>query len=211
MILYATLAALGTFWLLNSGSASAAPGSGSASTGYAGALPFIDKVPSSQRVAFEMKVRSLAAELGCRPEELMAIMHFESGGTLSPSVQNSFGYTGLIQFGTSAAAMLNTTTAALKAMTHIQQMDYVAAYFRAAKKSNPGFPKLGFIDLYFAVFYPKWIPRGMDEILPAGDTLKKNNPALVHNGVVMKRYILNDYIKRYPFLANGNSGGLWGL
>ena len=40
----------------------------------------------------------------------MAVMALETQKTFNPSKQNSFGYTGLIQFGNAAASRLGTTT-----------------------------------------------------------------------------------------------------
>ena len=77
----------------------------------------------------------------------------KSAGTFSPSITNSYGYTGLIQFGTSASADLGTTTAYLRSLSAREQMDWVQKYFelphkrRGSDYSNP-------VDLYMAVFYP---------------------------------------------------------
>lgn len=45
---------------------------------------------------------------------LMAVMALETVESFSPSIQNSLGYTGLIQFGKSTAEGLGTTTDILK-------------------------------------------------------------------------------------------------
>lgn len=79
---------------------------------------------------------------------LANLINFESAGTFSPSITNSLGYTGLIQFGTAAASGLGTTTSALRSMNAIAQMDYVERYLaKKGKLTNP-------VDLYMAVFYP---------------------------------------------------------
>lgn len=79
-------------------------------------LIYENKVPASYRTAFIAKVILVSKNLGINPNWLMAIIHFETAGTFSPSITNSLGYTGLIQFGASAAASIGTTTAALRAM-----------------------------------------------------------------------------------------------
>ncbi len=117
----------------------------------------ISKVPESERSAFKKKVDRVATALGINPSWLMAVMDLETAGTLSPSITNSLGYTGLIQFGTAAAKEIGTTTTALRSMTRVQQMDYVQKYYQMWMK-RLGIIKLNdFIDTYLIVFYPDGI------------------------------------------------------
>lgn len=77
------------------------------------------------------KVESMAARLDTRPEYIMAVMSFETGGTFSPSIKNPVSSaTGLIQFLSSTAQGLGTSTAELSRMSAVEQLDYVEAYFR---------------------------------------------------------------------------------
>ena len=102
--------------------------------------------------ALSEKIVEVSGRLGIPdPGWLANLINFESAGTFSPAETNSFGYTGLIQFGTAAASDLGTTTTALRGMSAIAQMDYVERYLNMRKSkgfSNP-------TDLYMAVFYPE--------------------------------------------------------
>ena len=58
-------------------------------------------------------VEAMAGRLGTRPEYVLAVMSFETGGSFDPAEGNSIGATGLIQFLPSTARGLGTTTGAL--------------------------------------------------------------------------------------------------
>ncbi len=159
----------------------------------------INKVPANERSAFSAKVAKVASSIGASAKDLMAIMDLESG--LSPSIQNSLGYTGLIQFGKDAAKDLKTTTDALKKMTRVQQMDYVEKYFKLwmdrlkIKKID------NFIDLYLVVFYPAGI-KEKDLNKPfSTDKIEAANPALRDSkGNITKNSIRAIYEKKYQGL-----------
>lgn len=106
-----------------------------------------------QSSAFADKIVEVANNLGTHPYWLANLINFESAGTFSPSITNSLGYTGLIQFGTSAAKDLGTTTDQLRSMSAIEQMNYVQKYFELPHKRQ-GSKYNTPIDLYMAVFYP---------------------------------------------------------
>lgn len=143
-------------------------------------LIYENKVPLSYRAAFIAKVISVSENLGINPNWLMAIMHFESAGTFSPSITNSLGYTGLIQFGTAAATSLGTTTAALRSMTAVKQLDYVEKYykmwFRSLKITSPD----SFVDTYLITFFPAAVNKGLDFVIQTSKisaaSLAKANP-----------------------------------
>lgn len=102
---------------------------------------------------FAAKVRQIASQLSVDPNNLMAVMAFETGETFSPAVKNpSSGAVGLIQFTASTAASLGTSTSLLAQMTAIQQLDYVAEYLAPyrGRLANLG-------DLYMAVLWPAGI------------------------------------------------------
>lgn len=96
---------------------------------------------------------------------LMGCMAFESGRTFSPSKQNNGGsnYFGLIQFGDMAAKDLDTTLAKLKAMTQLEQLDYVFKYFDMWQKRGKRYTQLE--DFYLTIFYPAAVGRKADETL----------------------------------------------
>ncbi|GHE26478.1 LysM peptidoglycan-binding domain-containing protein [Vulcaniibacterium thermophilum] len=88
--------------------------------------------------AFIRRVEEMAERLGTRPEYLMAVMSFETGGTFRPDVRNAAGSgaTGLIQFMPGTARELGTSTDALARMSAVDQLEYVERYF--ARRSDPG-------------------------------------------------------------------------
>lgn len=83
-------------------------------------------------------VEAMAQRIGARPEHVLAVMSFETGGSFSPGVRNGAGSgaTGLIQFMPTTARELGTSTEALARMTSVQQLEYVERYF--AQRSDPG-------------------------------------------------------------------------
>jgi len=80
---------------------------------------------------FKREVREMAERLGTRPEYLMAVMSFESGGSFAPDKVNPrSGATGLIQFMPDTARGLGTSTAELARMSAVEQLKYVEKYFQ---------------------------------------------------------------------------------
>ena len=109
---------------------------------------------------FKAKLEKVATALGVKSSDLMAIFKQESN--VNPAAVNaSSGATGLIQFMPSTAQRLGTTTADLKTMDAVQQLDYVYKYF---KMTGVGNGTLG--DLYMAVFMPKYV--GYDDATVLG-------------------------------------------
>lgn len=84
---------------------------------------------------FRAEVRAVAERLGFDPNWLMAVMAFETGGSFSPSQRNLAGgsATGLIQFTSSTAVGLGTTTTKLARMTAVEQLHWVEEYFKPFK------------------------------------------------------------------------------
>lgn len=125
-------------------------------------LPFIQKVTENQQ-AFGEKVIKIANELGFLPHWLMIVMNNESG--LNHRIENfgGSGATGLIQFMPATAKELGTTTTALKAMTNLQQLDYVKKYL-----TMYGYHKRvkDVADLYLSVFFPLALYRDDSFVFP---------------------------------------------
>jgi len=111
--------------------------------------------------AFKTKVLAICGRLGCDPSFLMAAMAFETGETFSPSKRNSVsGATGLIQFMPQTATSLGTSTAALAAMTALQQLDFVERYF------TPYIGRLvALSDLYMAILWPAAVGKPEAKVL----------------------------------------------
>jgi len=110
--------------------------------------------------AFKVKLIEIAENIGVDPNYLISVMAFETGETFSPSVKNSNGATGLIQFLPDTAAELGTTTADLAAMTAVDQMNYVEKYF------DPYRNRLKTIeDVYMAILWPAAIGKASSWVL----------------------------------------------
>jgi hypothetical protein len=131
---------------------------------------------------FKEKVIDIAKRLGTKPDYLMAIMAFETGGTFDPAQQNHanpvHGPVGLIQFTGRGAESVGTTKEALLKMSDIEQLDYVEEFLN--KKKYMGLSKLE--DLYAAVHWPAATGRKDDYVLyskqegKAGKNYRSNAP-----------------------------------
>lgn len=137
-------------------------------------LLYIEEVKTNRK-EFENKVIYISNQLRIDPNWLMLVMYSES--RLRPWIENSIGATGLIQFMPKTAIGLGTTTAALKKMSNIEQLDYVYKYFK---------PKAGkyrsYFDLYLYTFFPIAIGKPDDWILQSKDNkaseVASDNPAI---------------------------------
>lgn len=90
-----------------------------------------------------------------KASELMAVMHLETNRTFNPAADNNAGYSGLIQFSDASAKSVQTTRAALKKMTFIEQMDYVKKYFEKKKDALKTMT-----DLYLLVLKQNAVGQG---------------------------------------------------
>ena len=112
-------------------------------------------------------------------DNLMSCMAFESAETFSPKIKNAAGSgaVGLIQFMPPTAVGLGTTTAALAAMSAIDQLRYVQKYFQ------PYYPRIHTLaDMYMAILMPKYIGKPGNEILfRDGTTAYRQNSGLDRN------------------------------
>lgn len=139
-------------------------------------LIFENKVPVAYRTAFVQKVMAVSNNLGINPNWLMAIINWESAGTFSPAITNSIGATGLIQFMPKTAISLGTTTAQLKQMTAVQQLDYVYKYYAPYKSKIKGY-----VDMYLATLFPLALGKPLDFVLQSStisaQAIASANPA----------------------------------
>jgi N-acetylmuramoyl-L-alanine amidase len=103
---------------------------------------------------FLLAVAQMAARLSGDAGAFLGIMHFETGHTYSPKIQNSIQATGLIQIIPGTAKGLGTTTDALKGMCRIEQLGWVEKYFVNQKKSFPKADYATVRDVVLAVFEP---------------------------------------------------------
>ncbi|MBX3170466.1 MAG: peptidoglycan-binding protein [Candidatus Eremiobacteraeota bacterium] len=122
-------------------------------------LIFGDKLTAEE----QQKVRDVAASLGADPNDLMAVMAAETGGTFDPAERaGKNGAVGLIQFTNTAITEMNKglprdqqlTKASLEQMSFTEQMDHVQSYLQTMmdRYNGPANPDRG--DLYAAVFSP---------------------------------------------------------
>lgn len=103
---------------------------------------------------FLNRVKQIAQKINCDYKDLLAVMNSESG-LKSDAVNQNGGATGLIQFMPQTAKRLGTTTAALKNMTPIQQLDYVEKFYVDNIKSRGlSGKRLTAGDLYTLTFMP---------------------------------------------------------
>ena len=119
---------------------------------------------------FKSKVIEISNKLGMDPDDLMAIMAFESGFDPFRSNKTS-GATGLIQFMDFTAKDLGTTLEELAKMSAVDQLDYVYEYLKdyTGKMDDIG-------NAYMAVFMPIGIGKSGDFALGIkGSTDKVGN------------------------------------
>jgi len=146
---------------------------------------------------FRTKIMDWCKRQGFEPivaSWLMACMHFESGGTFSPSKQNNGGsnFFGLIQFGTAAAADLaqfyktDITLEKLKKMSQLEQLDWVFKYFEMWGRRGKKYTQLE--DFYLTIFYPAAVGKKADQVMFRNRT--EQNKALVGD-FEAKAYVQN--------------------
>ena len=118
-------------------------------------------------------VEAMAGRLGTRPEYILAVMSFESGGSFNPGIRNGIGATGLIQFLPSTARGLGTTTDALAQMSSVEQLKYVEKYFDQTNFRG----RLGTLEgLYTAVLSGTAHSNADDVLFTSGTRAYDQNP-----------------------------------
>jgi hypothetical protein len=123
-------------------------------------------------IAFTQKVRDIADRLQINPNWLMLVMKMESN--INHRIVNPMGgATGLIQFMPFVAKAMGTTTEALKAMSNVEQLDYVERYFNPYKGKIHSFP-----DLYLVTFYPAALIQQWPDTRDFPPIVYKYNPGL---------------------------------
>lgn len=133
-------------------------GVGAAATG-AEAVAIAAAYPAMASYAGD--IVAVAHRLGIRSAWLANVINFESRG--NPQAYNPSGATGIIQFISTTARELGTTTDALRGMTGAQQMAFVDRYFRLARIPKPLRSQL---DVFMAVYYPAAVGKGPSYAFP---------------------------------------------
>lgn len=125
-------------------------------------LLFIDKIPSSERVGFETKLRGIAQKLGFPPNWLMATLFLESD--LKPYSYNpTGGASGINQLMPATAKNLGIDINAYRRQTATQQLDGVYKYFMAFKSLLP--KMTNWQDLYLLNFFPVAVGKGDNYVI----------------------------------------------
>jgi hypothetical protein len=139
----------------------------------------------------QLKVIEVATELGINPNWLLAVIYFETAKTFSPSKTNSIGSVGLIQFTRDKSGVAYKTINGKKhvltdiaKMSFESQMDLVLEYFKEVKRTS-GKSLNSFMDVYFAVFFPKALNQSSSYILQTigltASLIAKQNPIFDSN------------------------------
>lgn len=160
---------------------------------------------------FEHKVRKISRKLGVPPEWMMAVMHSESRFDASVANFKGSGATGLIQFMPTTAKDFDITTAKLRNLNHVQQLDYVYAYFDAKRKQYKQYESL--TDLYLAVLYPKALGEDYCYTMYAepSKAYKMNNGLDVNTDGRVTVQDIDQYLKKKYTTAYGvEKPSFWG-
>ena len=124
--------------------------------------PSAEDLAAIQSPEFNDKLNKIGQKLGVDPKELLRIMKFETGGSMSPSQKSgTSSAVGLIQFMPQTARDLGTTSQDLARMSAVEQLDYVYKYY----KMNGVQPGMGVGDLYMLTFMPAAIDKPDDFVL----------------------------------------------
>jgi hypothetical protein len=158
-------------------------------------LPFIEKVKQNPE-AFGKKVIEICKSLGIAPEWLMVVMNNESG--LQSAIKNpTSSASGLIQFMEQTAKALGTTTADLRAMSNVDQLDYVYRYMKpyASKIKDVS-------DVYLSIFFPAALYKTEAFVFPTWASNANKIFDLSKDGQLTKpefrNYVNNKYSKYVP-------------
>jgi hypothetical protein len=105
------------------------------------------------------KLGDIADKYGIPFEWLANLINHETAGTWNPSIQNSIGATGLIQFIPSTALGYGVNVDQLAQMSFSQQLDYVDAYLarnlrRVLGENGKVKDTFNQTDLFMTIFYP---------------------------------------------------------
>lgn len=156
---------------------------------------------------FLNKVKQIATRLNCNYRDLLGLMNSESG--ISAHAKNPGGSaSGLIQIIDSSAREIGTTSAEIRNMDPITQLDYVEKYLARAKQIAGFSPdsQLSAGDLYAIVFLPGRAKR--ETLTASGETyFAQNHTALDldSDGKITKsdlaQKVRNSYVNDNSFLA----------
>ena len=149
-------------------------------------LDNLQKNKGESLAIFEQTMNSICTKLGINPNWLMMVMWSESrlnaqsvnkqaGDSENAQVRSANRATGLIQFMPDTAKAMGTTTQKLYAMSAVDQLHYVYAYFK------PWTGKIhSYFDLYLVTFFPLAVGKPDDYIIQTNkikaNTIARQNP-----------------------------------
>jgi hypothetical protein len=155
---------------------------------------------------FRSKLQEMARRHGWDADAIAAVMWCETAKTFSPAIRNpTSSAVGLIQFMSSTAAELGTTTDALAAMSAEEQLGWVERYFERSdvlgQKKN-----LRRVDYYLGVWRPRAVGAPMDEpLVSTGHPHYEANKNLfdpTHKGYIAPRDLDNAMARAYADLPS---------
>ena len=127
----------------------------------------IDDLKLSNTIDFSHEFKEglikMSDTLNIKLTYLLTVFHVETVGTFEPDKKSPIGATGLIQFTSSTARGLGTTTTKLSLMTRTEQLKYVAMYFDRIIKYYGPLNTLE--DVFMAVHYPACIRSNLHSII----------------------------------------------
>ena len=134
--------------------------------------------PWASDKAFIAKVQTVATAINANYIDLLACMANETGATFDPGLVNGIGATGLIQFMPTTAIGLGTSTATLKTLSRVDQLDWVLKFFQYMRlNAKAPTPKLQ--DLYLCIYWPAAVGKPDSFIVnPAGSKQATQNKSL---------------------------------
>ena len=139
-----------------------------------------------------------------KASELMSIFHLETGNKtpFSPSADNGKGYVGLVQFSEASAKSLGTTQAKLKAMTFIEQMDYVKKYLEKNKDKLTTLT-----DFYLQVIKPNAVGHGSEPdyiVFDESISVPDGDGSTTSYEQRMKNITQEPWVTKYGYASNGS-------
>lgn len=154
------------------------------------------------------KLKNLADKYGFPMEWLANLINHETAGTFNPSITNSIGATGLIQFLSSTAQNLGTSTSALRNMSFSEQLNWVDKYlfknfdylnvfenkddalngknYKVKNTFNQG-------DLFMTIFYPASVGKDFNTYTFPSNVTANNS------GIYKPKDYVDKALKNAPF------------
>lgn len=160
---------------------------------------------------FYNKIIRISKDINCNPNDLMGIINLETAGTFDPSIKNSIGATGLIQFLPDTkdqgdlVIRVGKRISELEKMSAEEQLDYVEKYLKSYIKEKDIKGRVDGATLYSLVFWPDAANKNDNYIIAnEGSKVYEQNPLLdkdknpnVTNNAITKRDLgetLKDFI-----------------